>query len=115
MDLVKTQTSFTFDGREVRSDSICLECFKIFDTPIMKRRHIAGVHQKEKPWPCGFEGCDRSFSSKVAMQRHRTGHSGDLPFHCPDCDKRFKVCTETVERERERELTDLIHFRARRS
>ena len=103
MDLVKTQTSFTFDGREVRSDSICLECFKIFDTPIMKRRHIAGVHHKEKPWPCGFEGCDRRFSSKVASERHRTDHT--------ECNKGFKVCTA----ECKEKPPDLRHFRARQS
>ena len=93
MDLVGNTngTNFIFDGREIRSDSICEICGKIFDTPMMKRRHVAGVHHKEKPWACGLEGCERSFSSKAAMERHRTDHSGEHPFHCTQCPKQFKV------------------------
>ena len=65
--------------RYIPEDMMDLVRSQIFDTPMMKRRHIASVHRKEKPWPCGLEGCDRSFSSEALMLRHRTDH-GERPF-----------------------------------
>ena len=43
MHLLDEQVTFEFDGREVRTDSICDLCGKIFELPTMKRRHVAQV------------------------------------------------------------------------
>ena len=41
--LLDSETSFQFDGREVRTDSICEVCGKIFEQPTMKKRHLTQV------------------------------------------------------------------------
>ena len=41
--LLETETTFEFDGREVRTDSICEVCGKIFEQPTMKKRHVSQV------------------------------------------------------------------------
>ena len=82
------------DGREVRTDSICDVCGKIFDGPTMKRRHVSQVHDGVKPYSCTWDGCERSFSSKAYMGRHPTDHTGEFPYLCPDCPKQFKSQTE---------------------
>ena len=41
--LLETETTFEFEGREVRTDSICEVCGKIFEQPTMKRRHLTQV------------------------------------------------------------------------
>ena len=81
-------------GREVQSDSVCEVCGKIFDLPTMKRRHVSQVHVGVKPCPCTWEGCDRSFTSKAGIERHLADHTGDLPFICPECPKKFESVTE---------------------
>ena len=41
--LLEAETTFEFEGREVRTDSICEVCGKIFEQPTMKRRHLTQV------------------------------------------------------------------------
>ena len=41
--LLETETTFEFEGREVRTDCICEVCGKIFEQPTMKRRHLTQV------------------------------------------------------------------------
>ena len=41
--LLESETTFEFEGREVRTDSICEVCGKIFEQPTMKRRHLTQV------------------------------------------------------------------------
>ena len=41
--LLESETTFEFDGREVRTDSICEVCGKIFEQPTMKKRHVSQV------------------------------------------------------------------------
>lgn len=92
--LLNTEIIFEFDGREVRTDSICEVCGKIFEQPTMKKRHLSQVHEGEKPFKCDQEGCDRSFTSKAGLERHLNDHTGEFPFLCPECPKKFKSSTE---------------------
>jgi len=94
MDMLETEQSFEFDGREVRTDSICEICGKIFELPTMKRRHVSQVHEGMKPYQCEQSDCGRSFTSKSGLDRHITDHTGEFPFLCPECPKKFKSSTE---------------------
>lgn len=94
MAMLETEQSFEFDGREVRTDSICEICGKIFELPTMKRRHVNQVHEGMKPYQCEQSDCGRSFSSKSGLDRHITDHTGEFPFLCPECPKKFKSSTE---------------------
>ena len=95
--LLETETTFDFDGREVRTDSICEVCGKIFEQPTMKKRHVSQVcflkptidillllifqvHEGEKPFKCDQPGCTRSFTSKAGLERHLNDHTGDVFF-----------------------------------
>jgi len=91
MGMLETEQSFEFDGREVRTDSICEICGKIFELPTMKRRHVNQVHEGMKPYQCEQSDCGRSFTSKSGLDRHITDHTGEFPFLCPECPKKFKV------------------------
>jgi len=94
MHLLDEQVTFEFDGREVRTDSICDLCGKIFELPTMKRRHVAQVHEGQKPYKCEQSDCGRTFTSKGSLERHILDHTGEMPFLCPDCPKKFKTTSE---------------------
>ena len=76
---------------QVRTDSVCEICGKIFDLPTMKRRHVNQVHEGVKPYQCEQSDCGKSFTSKSGLERHITDHTGEFPFLCPECPKKFKV------------------------
>ena len=57
----------------------------------MKRRHVNQVHEGMKPYQCEQSDCGRSFTSKSGLDRHITDHTGEFPFICPECPKKFKV------------------------
>ena len=52
----------------------------------MKRRHIAGVHHKEKPFPCGLEGCDNLRIQKMIHEELKR-YACDVE----NCGKTFKI------------------------
>ena len=37
---------------------------------------------KEKPFKCGYEGCDRSYTRKSNLRAHFVKHTGDSPYKC---------------------------------
>ncbi|MCL4136519.1 UNVERIFIED_CONTAM: hypothetical protein GTU68_064043 [Idotea baltica] len=51
------------------------------------RRHIRFRHTGERPFPCPL--CPKRFVEKVALVRHLTIHTGEKPFQCHKCLKRF--------------------------
>ena len=54
--LLETETTFEFDGREVRTDSICDVCGKIFEQPTAKKRHVSQVYLQCSRYRCIDEG-----------------------------------------------------------
>ncbi|XP_058452994.1 zinc finger protein 99-like [Malaya genurostris] len=66
----------------------CESCGKAFDK---KRTFLAHAlkHrvQTEKRFKC--EQCCKVFSTKVSLQRHIRTHTGECPYECPYCGKRF--------------------------
>ncbi|KAH6879693.1 hypothetical protein BKA70DRAFT_1345029 [Coprinopsis sp. MPI-PUGE-AT-0042] len=57
----------------------CTECGKAFPRPSGLRTHM-NTHTKAKPYPCTFEGCDKTFSVISNAKRHfRTHLTGPAP------------------------------------
>ncbi|KAF9522872.1 hypothetical protein CPB83DRAFT_776373, partial [Crepidotus variabilis] len=51
----------------------CLECQKEFPRPSGLRTHM-NMHTKEKPFPCTYPGCSRTFSVVSNAKRHMRTH-----------------------------------------
>ncbi|MCL4138312.1 UNVERIFIED_CONTAM: hypothetical protein GTU68_008675 [Idotea baltica] len=49
--------------------------------------HIKYKHTGERPFPCSR--CHKRFVEKIALDRHMRVHTGEKPFECPVCSKRF--------------------------
>ena len=50
--------------------------------------HVSSVHEKKKPFKCGF--CEYSCSLISNMYTHDASvHEKKKPFHCSICDKSF--------------------------
>ena len=53
------------------------------------------VHSDFKMYPCTYDGCTRRFRSKQGRQGHiNSQHTGELPFHCKICPKRFPASSQ---------------------
>jgi KRAB domain-containing zinc finger protein len=51
-------------------------------------RHVASVHEEEKPIKCDI--CDYRFSQKSQMKRHVASvHEEEKPFKCDICEYSF--------------------------
>ena len=62
------------------------------------QRHIRTKHNKETPFKCSFEHCDKSFTSQRRCNNHEAAiHDPNFErFKCPHCPERFayKTCFE---------------------
>ncbi|TFK19622.1 hypothetical protein FA15DRAFT_552153, partial [Coprinopsis marcescibilis] len=52
----------------------CSICDKPFPRPSGLRTHM-NTHTREKPYPCPFEGCAKSFSVVSNAKRHYRTHT----------------------------------------
>ena len=67
----------TFDG-----------CSWKLSTATELKRHISAVHKKLKPHIC--DQCGRAFSQRTQLRTHSRVHTGETPFGCEKCQKKFK-------------------------
>ncbi|MCL4137872.1 UNVERIFIED_CONTAM: hypothetical protein GTU68_042685, partial [Idotea baltica] len=52
------------------------------------KTHIMHKHTGERPYPCSL--CEKRFVKKVDLKRHMRIHTGEKPFDCPRCCKKFR-------------------------
>ncbi|KAG9348976.1 hypothetical protein JZ751_029293 [Albula glossodonta] len=53
--------------------------------------HVGGPEQREKPFKCEFDGCDRKFANSSDRKKHSHVHTSDKPYYCKirGCDKSY--------------------------
>lgn len=75
-------------------------CTESFDTHAELTEHIATVHvgSGKNQYECRWVGCarvaeGRTFSQRQKVLRHIKTHTGDRPYACPVCEKRFTEAT----------------------
>ncbi|XP_055386174.1 zinc finger protein 91-like [Condylostylus longicornis] len=66
--------------------TICEKKFRQYDN---LKEHYIFRHTKDKPFQCRHEGCEKRFKTKRTRTSHEVIHSGDLPFQCEECGRRF--------------------------
>ena len=93
----KNFSSFQYltDHSEIHSEApkyVCTEygdCNKIFSSSKNLKRHIRGLHTKEKPYEC--RDCGKCFSASSNLSEHKTIHTGVMKYTCTNCNKKFRL------------------------
>ena len=90
------QHSLTHSGLKPFTCQICLRNF--VSRWVLKAHHLTAHDRSAAPtFPCSE--CNRSFSTKGTLTRHKASHSDMRPFLCPYCPKTFKtysICKKHV-------------------
>ncbi|XP_072375813.1 uncharacterized protein zld [Diabrotica undecimpunctata] len=70
----------------------CYDCDKVFNKACYLTQHNKTFHSGDKPFKCSR--CGKRFSCEVTYQEHLTKHAGDKPHKCELCPKQFNHKTD---------------------
>ena len=67
---------------------LCNICGDVFPLRSTLVNHIRTIHSGEKPYPCNL--CDRRFSCHANRNRHMRIHNNHFPYMCDTCGQKFR-------------------------
>ncbi|KAF5299371.1 hypothetical protein FQR65_LT09412 [Abscondita terminalis] len=70
----------------------CFDCDKMFNKACYLTQHNKTFHSGDKPFKC--TRCGKRFSCEKQYQEHSSKHAGDKPYKCDLCPKQFNHKTD---------------------
>ena len=70
-------------------------CQKQFASAFSLKRHVAAIHDRDRPFVCTYPGCEKTYVSASNLNTHMRVHTNDRPFQCPyeGCHKSFTAAS----------------------